>query len=209
MTWPAAKKPQWHDHDHASMNCKHRPSVHNKTRIVQNGKEARSVVYRAITSANGTREWMRAKRERNHDWDEGRWMGEGKPGRRKEGIKVEKRKKKKRLSQTERRWRRRRDRPEFVQLGESVSSGITSQNGQTQTEERKMDVRGCTKGKGGDGGEEEGRREGDAIAVITGCNRFGGSEWGRRGWREGGTQHDNNTTRQWQKQRAQNTQTKS
>lgn len=45
--------------------------------------------------------------------------------------------------------RRRRDRPEFVQLGESVSSGITSQNGQTQTEDRKMDVRGCTKGKGG------------------------------------------------------------
>ena len=29
------------------------------------------------------------------------------------------------------------DRPEFVQLGESVSSGITSQNEQTQTEERR------------------------------------------------------------------------
>lgn len=41
------------------------------------------------------------------------------------------------------------DRPEFVQLGESMSSGITSQNGQTQTEDRKMDVRGCTKGRGG------------------------------------------------------------
>lgn len=39
-----------------------------------------------------------------------------------------------------------------------------------------MDVRGCTKGKGGDGGEEEGRREGDAITVITGYTRFGGSE---------------------------------
>lgn len=57
-----------------------------------------------------------------------------------------------------------------------MSSGITSQNGQTQTEERKMDVRGCTKGKGGDGGEEEGRREGDAITVITEYARFGGSE---------------------------------
>lgn len=43
----------------------------------------------------------------------------------------------------------RRDRPEFVHLA-SMSSGITSQNGQTQTEDRKMDVRGCTKGKGGD-----------------------------------------------------------
>lgn len=44
--------------------------------------------------------------------------------------------------------RLRRDRPEFVHLA-SMSSGITSQNGQTQTEDRKMDVRGCTKGKGG------------------------------------------------------------
>lgn len=41
----------------------------------------------------------------------------------------------------------RRDRPEFVHLA-SMSSGITSQNGQTQTEDRKMDVRGCIKGKG-------------------------------------------------------------
>lgn len=47
-----------------------------------------------------------------------------------------------------RKCRRRRDRPEFVQLGKSVSSGFRSQNGQTQTEERNMDVRGCTKGKG-------------------------------------------------------------
>lgn len=39
-----------------------------------------------------------------------------------------------------------------------------------------MDVRGCTKGKGGDGGEEEGRRECDVIAVITGYARFGRSE---------------------------------
>lgn len=46
---------------------------------------------------------------------------------------------------------RRRDRPEFVQLGEPVSSGFTSQNGQTQTEERNMDVRGCTKGNKGRG----------------------------------------------------------
>lgn len=44
--------------------------------------------------------------------------------------------------------RLRRDRPEFVHLA-SMSSGITSQNGQTQKEYRKMDVRGCTKGKGG------------------------------------------------------------
>lgn len=48
----------------------------------------------------------------------------------------------------EKRKRLRGDRPEFVQL-ESRSPGITSQNGQTQTEDRKMDVRGCKKGKGG------------------------------------------------------------
>lgn len=42
----------------------------------------------------------------------------------------------------------RRDRPEFVHLA-SMSSGITSQNGQTQTEDRKMDVRGCAEGRGG------------------------------------------------------------
>lgn len=53
----------------------------------------------------------------------------------------------------ERGERRRKDRPE-LQIGESVSSGITSQNEQTQTEERKMDVRGCTKGKGVDRGGE-------------------------------------------------------
>lgn len=54
----------------------------------------------------------------------------------------------------------RRDRPEFVHLA-SMSSGITSQNGQTQTEDRKMDVRGCAEGKeGGYNEEEEGRRSG-------------------------------------------------
>lgn len=53
----------------------------------------------------------------------------------------------------------RRDRPEFVHLA-SMSSGITSQNGQTQTEDRKMDVRGCAEGRGGYNEGEEGRRRG-------------------------------------------------
>lgn len=39
-----------------------------------------------------------------------------------------------------------------------------------------MDVRGCTKGKGGGGGEEEGRSGGDAITEIAEFAGFGGSE---------------------------------
>lgn len=54
--------------------------------------------------------------------------------------------------------RLRRDRPEFVHLA-SMSSGITSQNGQTQTEDRKMDVRGCAEGKGGGVQRRRGRKE--------------------------------------------------
>lgn len=38
--------------------------------------------------------------------------------------------------------KKRRNRPEFVQLGESMSSEFISQNGQTRTEERNMDARG-------------------------------------------------------------------
>lgn len=80
----------------------------------------------------------------------------------------------------------RRDRPEFVHLA-SVSSGSTSQNGQTQTEDRKTNVRGCTEGKGG--GTMKKRKEGVVVA----------KRW-LRTWRVrgegGGTQHDNNTTQQ-------------
>lgn len=54
----------------------------------------------------------------------------------------------------------RRDRPEFVHLA-SMSSGITSQNGQTQTEDRKMDVRGCAEGK--EGGTTKKRKEGGGV----------------------------------------------
>lgn len=87
--------------------------------------------------------------------------------------------------------RLRRDRPEFVHLA-SMSSGITSQNGQTQTEDRKMDVRGCIKGKGGgtmkrrkEGGRGQHRQE--VVEDVKGVKSEGG---GRR------TQHNNNTTRQ-------------
>lgn len=79
----------------------------------------------------------------------GEW--EGKPGQRiqEEGGRVR---------------RLRRDRPEFVHLA-SMSSGITSQNGQTQTEDRKMDVRGCTKGKGG--GTMKRRKEGGREGTTS------------------------------------------
>lgn len=89
------------------------------------------------------------------------------------------------------RGRMRRDRPEFVHLA-SMSSGITSQNGQTQTEDRKMDVRGCTKGKGGgtmkrckEGGRRQHRQE-----VVEDVEVIKGEGGGR------GTQHNNNTTQQ-------------
>lgn len=44
-----------------------------------------------------------------------------------------------------------------------MSSGITSQNGQTQTEDRKMDVRGCTKGGVGGWGAEKKRKGGIIV----------------------------------------------
>lgn len=84
------------------------------------------------------------KREKMMEIRGGEW--EGKPGKRikeeGEDEKVEK------------------DRPEFVHLA-SMSSWITSQNGQTQTEDRKMDVRGCIKGKGG--GTMKRKKEGNNI----------------------------------------------
>lgn len=51
----------------------------------------------------------------------------------------------------------RRDRPEFVHLA-SMSSGITSQNGQTQTEDRKMDER-MRRGQEGGVQRRRGRKE--------------------------------------------------
>lgn len=82
----------------------------------------------------------------------------------------------------------RRDRPEFVHLA-SMSSGITSQNGQTQTEDRKMDVRGCAEGKEG-GQRRRGRKEGvqhrqEAVEDVE----------GERGG-EGGHNTTTNTTQQ-------------
>lgn len=53
--------------------------------------------------------------------------------------------------------RLRRDRPEFVHLA-SMSSGITSQNGQTQTEDRKMDER-MRRGQEGGVQRRRGRKE--------------------------------------------------
>lgn len=86
-----------------------------------------------------------------------RGRGWGRASQEDERIKVEEEEEAE--SEKGRRCRRRRDRPEFVQLGESVSSGTTSQNGQTQTEERKMDMRGCTKGKRG-GRRRRGKTQG-------------------------------------------------
>lgn len=69
-----------------------------------------------------------------------------------------------------------------------------------------MDVRGCTKGKGGDRGGEEGWWEGDAITKYA---RFGGSECGGGGREESEGGHDTTTVQHVTQQRAQNTQTKS
>lgn len=75
--------------------------------------------------------------------------------------------------------RLRRDRPEFVHLA-SMSSGITSQNGQTQTEDRKMDVRGCTEGKGGGTMKrrEEGGRGQHRQKVVEDVEGVRGEEGG-------------------------------
>lgn len=91
---------------------------------------------------------------------------------------------------------RRRDRPEFVQLGESVSSGITSQmDRHRQRRGRWMweDARRVTEGQR----ERRSRtEEGPAIARPRSFKR---SEW--QGWKVGeGTQYKNSTTRQWTKQ---------
>lgn len=96
------------------------------------------------------------------------------------------------LKKRERMRRLRRDRPEFVHLA-SMSSGITSQNGQTQTEDRKMDVRGCTKGKGGgtmkrrkEGGRGQHRQE-----VVEDVEGVKGEEGEERGHNTTTIQHNN------------------
>lgn len=118
--------------------------------------EARSIIYTTTKRATPREIGVKPNGKIKDDWDEGRrvWGGGGQ-ARKTYRENHSRGRRRGSWDRKEGRCRRRRDRPEFVQLGESVSSGITSHNGQTQTEERKMDVRGCTKGKGeGEGGEE-------------------------------------------------------
>lgn len=185
-----------------SVNGKHTELLHSGT------KEKKW--QRSIISNNKECKWhetVEASEEgrRKGGWHEARWAGEGKPGGWKAWIK-EGEEERGGWVREGRRWRRRGDRPEFVRLGESMSSGITSQNGQTQTEDRKMDVRGCTKGKGGGGGEggRRHRHERQGLPGFEGQSE-GEEDGGREGHNTTTIRHDNDK----QQQQAQNTPTKS
>ena len=81
-----------------------------------------------------------------------------------------------------------------------MSSGITSQNGQTQTEERKMDVRGCTKGRQRKRGRTEGGRRHHRDHRVCSEGQSEEGEDGRLGGRGDTTQqqYDRTMTKQAQ-----------